>query len=652
MTTTRTRQSTRLTAPASPRTRAARCLLAALTLAGTLATPARAQLPKEDVIDVPAIEEGLCVSNLFQKNMVLQRDKPVRVWGWAAAGEEVTVVFGDQQIHALADPTRRWEASLAAMPASAAPRSMTIRTGKAALTLENVLVGDVWVLGGQSNMEFELAKVENGALEIASANYQQLRILTVPYGEGPHSNEGFARLDEWSSWFGRHFRKGDWDVCAPEVARELSAIGYTFARRVHMASGVPVGVIDASRGGTTIETWTPRAVLREMESVPVEAKLADWDKRVAEWSPEADLERRIAQHRQRLERMQEEERPIPDDQRAEPADLQPGPIADHNYPGSCFAGMLSPLAGLSVKGVIFHQGYNNALDGMPGVRLYSDIFPVMIRAWRDAFGDPELPFGILSMCTDGYPQTRDDYLEKMLNAGIHIRAAQYQAFVDLVEAGDRNVGFASTYDLRRRWYHPQLKLPAGERIARWALATQYGFGRQLEWKPPMLVQLTKGEGSLVLQLDAAVGDPQDGAIEGFAIAGTDRRFQPADVAYVQVGENDRGKPRFDRKQLVLTSPLVSEPIHFRYAWGRNPLANLQTGGHKDLPFATQRSDNWDMGTVPLGVLNEQIEGKLSRPQRNQVLKALRHEDTLRRLAEARALLEAHGEGAGAEERDR
>ena len=187
-----------------------------------------------------------------------------------------------------------------------------------------------------------------------------------------------------------------------------------------------------------------------------------------------------------------------------------------------------------------------------------------------------------------------------------------------------------------------MKLPAGERLARWALATQYGFERELPWKPPALVEAVARDGALRLRLDAEVGDPEDGAIEGFVISGEDRRFQPADVSYLQVGEDDRGRPRLDRKQLLLTSPLVANPVHFRYAWGRNPMGNLQVIGNKDLPFATQRSDDWDMGTVPLGVLDDEIDGKLTRRQRNVVLRALRAEDLRRRLAEARALLEANG----------
>ena len=517
---------------------------------------------------------------------------------------------------------------------------MEVQGESRTVVLDNILVGDVWILGGQSNMEFELAKVENGNLEIVSANFPAIRILTVPYGQGPAAKAGFPRLDEWSGWFGRHFRKGDWDVCSPQIVRELSAIGYVFARRVQMATQVPVGVIDVSRGGTTVETWTPLNVLRKLVSEPTQAKLASFDQAVAEWDAQADLEQRIAQHRAWIVRQEKAGQPIPADRRQPPDDLRPGPIGDHNFPGHCYAGMIEPLVGLSVKGVIFHQGYNNAFDGSQGVRMYHDIFPEMIKAWRAAFHDADLPFGILSLCTDGYPQTRDDYCEKMFNAGIGIRAAQYQTFLDLYRTGDSNIGFASTYDLRRRWYHPQVKVPAGERLARWALATQYGFERQLEWMPPMMVEMKQLDGALSLHFDRQVGDPGDGAIQGFAIAGSDRQFHPADAAYAEKERDDRGRIQFDKSRLLLTSPMVSQPIHFRYAWGRNPLANLQAVGNKDLPLATQKSDDWSMETVPLGVLDErQMTLPISRSDRNKLLQALRAQDQRRRRKEAEMLLE-------------
>ena len=618
--------------------------LTLLTLLGYLTLSLRAQkMPREDVVEVPEISEGLCVSNVFQSNGVLQRNKPIHVWGWADPGEKVTVRFADQQVSAKAGKDRFWKVTLAAMPASRKPQQMTIRGKSKTLVLDNVLVGDVWVLGGQSNMEFPLSKVENGNLEIISANYPQIRILTVPYGQGPKLKRGFARLHQWSDWSGRHFRKGDWSTCTPKTVRELSAIGYVFARRIHKASKVPLGVIDASRGGTTVETWTPLAVLRKMKSKPTQAKLASFDQAVKEWDPQADLKDRIARHGQWIARQKKQGKPIPENKKQPPNDLRPGPIGNHNYPGNCYAGMIAPIAGLSVKGAIFHQGYNNAFEGSVGVATYRDVFPEMIQAWRQAFNDPQMPFGILSLCTEGYPQARHNYCEKMFNAGIGIRAAQYQAFLDLYKAGDKNVGFVSTYDLRRRWYHPQLKIPAGERIARWALATQYGFAREVQWKPPMLVGMEKREGALVLKLDTNVSDPEDGAIQGFAIAGKDRKFHPADVAYVEKGKDRRGRVQYDRKQLVLTSMMVPKPIHFRYAWGRNPLANLQATGNKDLPFATQRSDNWRMEEVPLGVLGDKVTLPISRGDRNKIIQALRRQDKARQREEAKRLLQAMDE---------
>ena len=605
------------------------------------------KMPKADVVDVPAIADDLCVSHVFQSNMVVQRDKPVVIWGWAAPGEEVAVSFGNDRQTTQAAADRAWRVTLAARPANAAPQQLVVQGKDARLVLDNVLVGDVWVLGGQSNMEFELEKVENGPLEVVSANFPNIRVLTVPYAVGPEPRRSFPRLQEWSDWFGRHFRKGDWDECTPAIARELSAIGYTFARRVHMASQVPIGVIDASRGGTTVETWTPLERLRTLDEPYLREKLADWDRRVATWDAQKDLEQRVAQNRRWVEQQVAAGKPVPDDRKRDPSDLRPGPIADANHPGHCYAGMIAPLAGLAVKGVLFHQGYNNAFDGMPGVGLYRAVLPEMLRAWRAAFCDPKLPFGILSLCTEGYPQTRDDYCEKMFDTGIYIREAHYLTFLELFRSGDGNVGYASTFDLRRRWYHPQVKIPAGERIARWALATQYGFGRELEWKPPMLVGMEVRDGALVLQLDMPVSDPEDGAIEGFAIAGDDRHFQPADVSYLEVGKDDRGQLRFDQKQLVLRSPRVPSPKHFRYAWGRNPLANLQAIGNKDLPFATQRSDDWNMGDVPLGVLGEEWTGgaALTAAQKNRVLQALRQDDVHRRVAEAEAVLSKHGRGA-------
>lgn len=620
------------------------CLLALLANATTVHAQNRQGMPREDVIEVPAIGEGLCVSNVFQTNMVLQRDKPISVWGWAEPGEKVTVTFADNQQATVAAKDRAWKVSLPAMEASSEPLTLTVQGAEKTLSLENVLVGDVWVLGGQSNMEFPLDRIENGQLEIVSANYPNIRILTVPAADGPDLKPGFPRLHEWSGWFSRHFRKGDWDVCAPEVVRELSAIGYVFARRIHMTTQVPIGIIDASRGGTTVETWTPEPILRGIDAEPVTALLADWDGRVAEWDPQADLDRRITNYQQRVARFKKEGRELPAGEQ-EPSDLRPGPAMDQNRPGNCYASMIAPLVGLPVKGAIFHQGYNNCFNGTQGAIMYRRVFPEMINAWRVAFDDAELPFGILSLCTEGAVQTLDNYSEMMSNPGPYIREAQYQTFLEFYKAGDRNIGFVSTFDLRRRWYHPQLKIPAGERIARWALATQYGFERDIRWKPPMIEEAKTEADRIVIRFDEPVGAVDDGSpIVGFAVAGEDRRFHPATAVKLVVGKDDRGRDKTDPKALVLTSPMVPAPTQYRYAWGRSPLGNLQLARQSDVPLATQRSDDWPLEQIPLGVLGDDTLLEIDRGQRRKLQEALRRQDLERRIHEAKALLESSEQG--------
>lgn len=600
----------------------------------------RKGLPREDVIDVAAVGDGLCVHNLFQSNMVLQRDKPISIWGWATVDESVTVSFANKQQSATAGPDRMWKVTFPAMPADASPQSMVVQGSEKTLELTNILIGDVWILGGQSNMEFPLERIENGNLEIISANYPKLRILTVPAQNGPKNQTDFPRLHEWSDWSGRHFRKGDWDVCSPEIAKELSAIGYVFARRIHMASGIPVGIIDASRGGTTVETWTPDPVLRKIETPLVALLMSEWDEKVAQFDPQQDLASRVQAYQTRVANLKAQGQEIPANL-TEPTDLRPGPAFDQNRPGNCYASMIAPISGLAVKGAIFHQGYNNCFDGSRGAEIYSQIFPEMISAWRAAFNDPNLAFGIISLCTEGERQTSDNYCELMLNAGPFIREAQYQTFLNLYKSGDQNIGFVSSYDLRRRWYHPQLKIPAGERIARWALATQYGFAKDLRWKPPILQEMKVEEGRVILKFDDSVSAVDDGGpIEGFAIAGADQHFHPADADHLIVGTDERNRPRKDSTTLVLTSPLVSNPIHFRYAWGRSPLGNLQVNGNTDIPLATQRSDDWSMNESYSSLVGKPAKSPdtLERSERAELIRALQADDQRRKRSAAETLL--------------
>lgn len=592
------------------------------------------KLPRENVIQLPAIAEELCVHNAFQSNMLIQRDKPVVIWGWAKPSENVTVSIAGTEQTVSAQNDRSWKVTFPAMPASSEPVEIKIKGSEKEIVLKNILVGDVWVLGGQSNMEFPISKVDDGDLEIVSANFKNIRILTVPAQNGAETKKSFPALMEWSSWSNRHFRKGYWDVCTPETVVEVSAIGYVFARRLYLATGVPIGIIDTSRGGTTVESWTPDSVLRKIDTPEVKDLLTEWDRKVEEFNPEEDLKNRIKKHHEWIARMKKQGRSIPADRQAEPKDLKPGPAFDQNRPGNNFASMIAPVSGLAVKGAIFHQGFNNAFNGSAGAEMYYQVFGKMIKEWRLAFGDPEMPFGIISLCTAGKAQTLDNYLESMYDAGVYIREAQYRTFLDFYKAGDKNIGFASSYDKRRTWYHPQLKVPVGERISRWALATQYG--KNIKWKPAVCTDVEIKDGTIILKLDSRLKTLDNEPITGFSIAGKDRRFQPALAEWVQTGKDGKSK---DTSKIILSSPYVKEPVHYRYAWARNPVTNLNLAEHVDVPLATQRSDDWKLEEIPLGIVEgEAADSKNSRAQKGKILQILKEEDLKRRLMEAQRLI--------------
>lgn len=603
-----------------------------------LAAPATAQpwVKGKDSIDVPAMKGGLCVHNLFQSNMVLQRDQPIQIWGWADT--TVKVNFSGKQVSAQPDKSRRWVAGFPAMAAHSSPQTMEVTSGKESVSIENILIGDVWLLGGQSNMEHPISRVEDGQLEIMAANHPNLRHLSVPQPNGPESRTNFPRLMEWHDFFNTHYRKGYWDACTPESVPELSAIGYVFAKRIHMISQVPIGIIDLSRGGTCVETWIPTSVLEGIDTPEVKTKLDEWKKKIAAHDPAKDLGEQKSRYRKQVEAMKQRGQALPADLK-EPTEPRPGPAFDMNRPGNCYASMLAPIAGLKIKGAIWHQGYNNAME--PGGHvMYYQVFDDMIASWRKAFANPTMPFGIISLCTEGPPQTLDNYLEKTINEGIYIREVQYQTFLDLKKAGDKNIGYASSYDMRRSWYHPQLKIPVGERIARWALATQYGKGN-LTWEPPVITGMESSGGTLVLTFNGPVGCQKDDVIEGFAIAGNDRRFQPAKAEYQVAGKDAKGLPQVNNRVLVLASPHVSEPVHYRYAWGRNPMGNLKhLQGQDGPPLATQRSDDWPMNEVPVK-FGEVLDQKTV----NQSREAHKLFDTDRRVKDAQLLLGAEQESS-------
>lgn len=598
----------------------------------------------------PAVDTGLRVHNLYQSNMVIQRSKPVDVWGWSKPGDEVVVTFAGNTATGAADEAGKWTATLPAMEADSNPANMTIAGKDGKILLENILVGDIWVLGGQSNMQWGIGGANEGNLEVVSANFPNIRMLTIPKIFGPELKTNFPRAEQFSRLTGEEQYAGDWQICTPETVGSMSAIGYVMARRIHMATQVPIGIVDTSRGGTTVEAWTPLARLRKLESPEVKARLAEADEQLAAYSPEADLQKQIAKFEARVAQMKKEGKDTSNMER--PTTPNPGPSATHKIPGNCYSSVISPIAGFAVKGAIFHQGYNNCFQGVRGARMYRAVFPEMIRAWREAFKDEAMPFCILSQCTAGAQQTHDNFLVHIKDIGARIREAQYQTFLDFYNAGDTNIGFVSTYDLRHSNYHPRVKIPAGERAAIWALVSQYGVGNGLEWLPPALKDMKAADGALELTFSEAVSDNSDGTgMSGFAIAGEDMKFQPAEVMHKVVGKNGRSV-RYDKTVLVLKSALVDKPVHYRYAWGRNPMGDIQRsvrfGNTVMLP--TQRSDKWSNADLLRALTGKEAEdpGQLSRGESYALRDALMKEDQRRKLAEAKALLAQEQEQAAGE----
>lgn len=591
----------------------------------------------EDFIVKPAIGENLCVHNIFQSGMVLQRDKPLAIWGWAAPDETVTVSFGGQTGTTFAADDRSWKVTLAAMEANATPQVLTVKGGNQTLTLENILVGDLWVLGGQSNMEFPIKHEVDGPLEMVSANFPQIRHINIPRLIGPEYGKSFPLHYQWSDWSGSHIKQGFWETCSPETVGDLSAIGYVFARRIHMATQVPIGVIDTSRGGTTVEAWTPLAELRKIEAPETREWVVEMEKKAAEFDPQEDLAKRVENHRKWLADQEKAKREVPENKKNAPNDLSLGPIGNPNHPGNCYAGVIAPLTGLAVKGAIFHQGYNNCFDGTTGSKRYYQVFATMIAAWRKTFQDSAMPFGIISLCTAGDPQDDSNYVRSMFDIGAEIREAQYKTYLDLKKGGDTHIGFASSFDQRRSSYHPQIKAPVGERISKWALATQYD--KKLTWEPPLLKEMKVEDGRIVLKMSSNVAPHNDGPIHGFAIAGDDKKFQPAKAEYLVIGEDAKGRPRLDRTSIVLTSPMVPKPIHYRHAWSRNPMTNLRA---ETIPFPTQRSDNWTQEELFFACVGRDPQrAVLHQGQQGELARAMEAADLERRIFEAKALIEGN-----------
>jgi sialate O-acetylesterase len=485
---------------------------------------------------------------VISDHMVMQRNKPVAVWGWADAGETVTVAFADQSKSATAGADGTWSLTLDPLAASAEPRTLRA-SGKSGRTIEvnDVLVGEVWLGSGQSNMEMTVAGCHHFDDEKAAANYPLIRQYRDRSGpaEQPQA-EG----------------KGAWQHCTPATVGGFSAALYFFGREIHQELGVPVGLINTSVGGTRIESW----VAAEVQSSDPQTK-ASYDTRLEAYRT-FDPAQASTLHQKQLAIWKAASAKAKAD--GTPFVVRPpkDPLAMHRLkggPAGLFNGKVFNLAPYTLRGMLWYQGEGNA-NGGEG--LYHKQLTQLVTSWRTLWQD-EVPFAWVQLPSftapgEGWPRVREAMLETLAvpNTGMAIT-------IDLGDATD---------------VHPKNKQDVGKRLALWALGTVYG--RDVPAISGPLPQVSTVDGSTITvsfrHTDGGLKSITGGPLTGFRIAAADRQWKPAEARIV--GDT-----------VIVSSPEVARPVAVRYAWKDWPDYSLANGA--GLPASPFRTDDWPASTV-------------------------------------------------------
>jgi sialate O-acetylesterase len=486
--------------------------------------------------------------SVLSAGMVLQRGTALPFWGWASPGEEVTVSIGGNTASAVAGSDGRWRLSLA--PMTAGGSHTVVVQGENTLELDDVLVGEVWVASGQSNMKWPLRRTDDADLEALRADLPRMRLFTVPEVTTQE------RQDDTDA---------RWQACTPAAALQFSAVAYYFGRRLHETLDVPVGVLFTAWGGTPAEAWTSREAL---EAEPkLEPLLRRWDETVASYDKDqAEQEHAgaVAAWEREAEQAKAEGRQPPRRPRLA------NPVTSAHRPAGLYNGMIAPLIPYAVRGAIWYQGESNASRA----HQYRTIFPTMIRNWRHDWGRPDLSFYWVQLANfkASKEAPRDDEWAELREAQSLTLAEPHTGEAVIID-----LGMASDI-------HPTNKRDVADRLARLALAHDYGYG--ISESGPRFTSMEPHGSAIELRFEHAghglvAYDAQP--LQGFAIAGKDRKWVWADAEIV-------GPDR-----VSVRSAEVSEPVAVRYGWASNPVCNLYGGsGQPASPF---RTDDWPGITV-------------------------------------------------------
>jgi sialate O-acetylesterase len=513
---------------------------------------------------------------IFDSDMVLQRGKPITIWGWATPSQKVSVQLGNDKAEAEAAGEKgRWEVTFPAREASADPQTLTVTAGKEKIEMGNIVVGDVWVMYGQSNMAFPLGKVQRRDTESIQANLPNLRLFSIATNEQADLPDDIDRTT---------IDTGGWVTSTTETALAFSAIGHVFGAQLQRSLGIPVGVIKNSRGGASMEALVPIQKFQEIPSGKalveyIDAQRASFDLRaegLKVWEKE-------------LKRAQDQK--LPEDkwpkkpEHGENVRSWNIPGKSPGHPGSVYNGMFGVFKGYNIKGVLLHHGYNNAMTGNCRPKFYRWMTKALIEGVREDFKDPTIAYGVIGFCAGARPQSEEDF-ETQPPGPAFIREAQRLGVADLNDPN--NAGYIPAYDVQIAGLHPEKKVEHGQRAARWALNKIYD--RKAQWQEAKLLSVTTEGDEMILTFDVRVHRDDSGTIlEGFALAGEDGKFYKA---YAR--NSTKGDFWTAAKIIHVWSPLVSKPVALRYAWGHAPMGNLKVVGHQEMPLPEFRTDSWDL----------------------------------------------------------
>jgi len=492
---------------------------------------------------------------IFTDNMMFQRDMPVRVWGWADAGEEVSVTLSGKTATTKADATGKWKAELPALK-EGENLELTVK-GKNSLELKNVIIGDIWVCGGQSNMEWTLNQCLAGAEDSKTADFPKIRRIKFN-----HVQTGEPQADAPTS--------GPWQVCSPATVGKFTGVGYYFAREIHQKTGVPIGIIDANWGGTRIEPWVAAEGVDLVDSLGAGRQEAVKTYQAQLPGALTAMEEWIAQTRKNLD----------GGKPTTPPPALPGLPGLKGWSGM-YNAMIHPVIQLPIKGALWYQGESNGNEG----ESYYEKKRALIGGWRKNWGQGDFPFYFVQLASFQSPTQNP----AGGNGWAKLREAQTKTL------NVPNTGMAVITDTvplaQANDIHPGNKFDVGSRLAQWALAKDYGQ-KNLVFSGPLFKALKVEGGKARLEFDhtgsglmvgkkagrAPTAEDKEGKLKRFAIAGADKVWVWADAV-------------IDKNTVVVSSPDVKEPVAVRFAFEMNPDgANLYN--REGLPASPFRTDAW------------------------------------------------------------